>query len=149
MIYRAAAAFALTAIIAGCGGAPPATTGPAAPTAPAPGVTQPAVTQAPGGGNLGTNEGIARALVPPGSTQQSTSTFGDSFQIVVFTNMTLDQLKTFYTQQIPTTGATETGRFEISGTLTIAFTNPDGGIVVVPADDAGQFGITISVGIGG
>jgi hypothetical protein len=91
-------------------------------------------------------ESIARSLLPPGATQQSFSTIGNAVQLVGISSMSLDELKAFFSQQIPASGVRETGRFELEGTLTIALANPDGGIVIVPANDAGQYLVTISVG---
>jgi hypothetical protein len=96
--------------------------------------------------NSGNFEAIARSLFPPGATQQSASSIGNAFQLVGISDMSFDELKSFYAQQIPASGATETGRFEVEGTLTIALANPDGGILIVPANDQGQYLVTISVG---
>jgi hypothetical protein len=97
----------------------------------------------PGGGD---NEAKARALVPPGSTQVSTSSVGGNFSIVVSTPQTLEQLAAFYTTAIPAAGMTETGRFTLEGTLTIAFSNPEGGVVAFADPNAGSTIVTISVG---
>lgn len=120
---------------------------------------QPTITQAPGGATQqpgaatqqpapvgGDNEAKARALAPPGSTEVSLNKVGNSVQLAVSTTQNLEQLESFYTTAIPAAGMTETGRFTVSGVLTIAVTNPDGGIVAYSNPDDGTTYITISVG---
>jgi hypothetical protein len=132
----------LTIFILACGGGRPTITqAPGGPTQPPAGTTQ----QPPLPG-LGDNMSKARALVPPNSTEHSDSTAGSNVSIVVVTTQTLEQLGAFYQQQIPAAGMTETGRFTLGETLTISFTNPDGGIVAVVDPSQGVI-VTISVGI--
>ena len=147
MFHRAAAVLALAGLLAACGGGATATVTPVEPTAQPPSATDaPAATTPPGGGNTGSFEGVARSLFPPGATQQSSFSTGNAFQLIALSSSSMDELGSFFSQQIPALGLTETGRFESGGTLTIAFTNPDGGILIIPADDEGQYLITISVG---
>ena len=96
--------------------------------------------------NTGDNESRARALVPPGSTQLSESSFGNAFQLTLSSTQSIEQLGAFWTQAIPAAGMQETGRFTAEGSLTIAFTNPDGGIVAAPDPSTGTVTIVISVG---
>ena len=144
MIKRSLAGLLLAGLLAACGGGgAPATQAPGgqATTAPA------GATQAPGGGgNTGDFATIAQNLVPPGSTEISRSSIGNSAQVIVSSNQSLQDLAAFYSQKIPALGLTETGRTEMQGTLIIALGNPDGGILVVPGDEAGANLITISVG---
>ncbi len=113
----------------------------------APGTTPgPAITPGapqPGGGD---NQSKARSLVPPGSTEMSSSAAGDSYSIVVSTTQTVEALGAFWQSAIPAAGMTESGRFNLGGTLTIALTNPDGGIVAIPDPSQGITIVTISVG---
>jgi hypothetical protein len=154
VITRSSAVLALAVLLAACGGTP-ATAGPGAnPTTPPaatqapPGGATPAppgggATQAPGGGSF---ESLARALVPPGSTEVTGTGTGNFYQLISATNMSLPELAAFYSQQIPALGLTETGRYELQGTLTIALANPDGGILIVPGNEEGQNLITVSLG---
>lgn len=150
---RVAAALAAIALLAACGGtAAPATSQPT--TAPAPGGPTAAPggpTAAPGGAPTtapvgGSLESKARALVPPGSTEVSQIATATSYQLIFSTTMSLDSLKQFWAQQIPAQGMAQSGSFEMQGVLTIALTNPDGGIVAVP-DEEGKFIVTVSLGI--
>ncbi len=133
----------LAMVIVACssGGAAPTvgapTAAPGGPTA-APG----GPTTAPAGGSM---ESIARALVPPGSNEVSGVQSGGSYTLIVTTTMSIEELKTFYAQAVPASGATSSGQFEVGGTLTISLTNPDGGIVATPGGAEGNL-VTISVG---
>ena len=139
-----ALAVMLTACSSGAPGAtvpgvsqpPGATAGATNPPAATPGNPQPA-------GNL---EAAARALVPPGSVELSEAQYGNAYQLNVTTTMSLDQLKAFWAQAIPATGATSPGQFESGGILTVTLNNPEGGIVASPDATSGGYLITISLG---
>jgi len=145
--------------LAACGGSPAASTGPGRTTGPGGQATTPAqqasqpapvgtppaaVTPAPGGGGS-SSEAIVRALVPPGSTEVAHFQVGNQFSMTVSSQMTLAQLEAFFDQKLPSTGVTQTGKFNSTGSLIYAFTNPDGGVTV--ADDGnGGFQVTIAAG---
>jgi hypothetical protein len=67
------------------------------------------------------------------------------YQLSLTSTMTVDQLEAFWDERIPSLGMTLTGKFTSGGVLTIAITNPDGGIVAAPDGDGGV-GIVISLG---
>ena len=96
--------------------------------------------------NSGDNKTKARALIPPGATQVNEVVVGNSYTVQVSSNQSLDQLATFWAQAIPAAGLQESGRFTAADTLTIAFTNPDGGIVASADSSSGFVLVTISVG---
>jgi len=140
-------------VLAACGGTATGTPG---------GTTPPGETQAPGetatpaetqdGGettppNAGDIEAKARALVPPGSTELGTGSFGGAFQITVTNPMSVAELEAFWDQKIPSLGMTVSGKFTAAGTLTIAITNPDGGIVA-GEDSSGSGETTIVISLG-
>lgn len=144
---KLAALFAMTFVLVACGGAG----APLASPGTGPTAQPPVATQAPGGGATaapvtGGLAALARELTPPASTEVSHFETPTSYQLIVSTTTPVDSLKQFWTQQIASLGITETGRFEMEGTLTIALTNPDGGILVVPGE-SGQHLVTISLGI--
>lgn len=103
-------------------------------------------TQNTGGGNQSDNKAKARALIPDGATQLSEIIIENNYTVQVTSTKSLDELSSFWTQAIPKAGLSETGRFTASGTLTIAFTNPDGGVVASEDPSGGGVIITISVG---
>src|SRR5687767_7767623 len=119
-------AIALVVVACGGGGVGPSPTPGSQATTPPGATNAPNVTAQP---NTGDNKSRARLLIPPGATQISESTFGSSYSVQLSSTQTLEQLGAFWTTAIPAAGFTETGRFSMAGTLTIAFTNPDGGIV--------------------
>jgi hypothetical protein len=140
-------AIALVVVACGGGAAPTATPGSQV-TAP-PGATDPpgataATTPQP---NSGDNKSKAQALIPPGSSAPLNEvTIGNSYTVQVTSTQTLEQLGAFWTTAIPGAGLQETGRFTSAGTLTIAFTNPDGGIVA--SEDSSSGGVFISISVG-
>jgi len=99
--------------------------------------------------NAGDNKSKARALIPAGATQLSEVNVGNSYTVQLSTTQSLEQLGTFWTQAIPAAGLQETGRFTQAETLTIAFANPEGGIVAFADSSSGGVIITISVGTSG
>ena len=141
-------ALGLAVLVAGC--STPATPTPGSEGTPAPAQATPDT----GGGqatagtepNTGDNKSKAESLVPDGATQLSEITVGNSYTVQVTSTKSLDELGSFWTQAIPNAGLTETGRFTAEGTLTIAFTNPDGGIGASQDPSSGSVIITISVG---
>lgn len=136
----------LAACSAGPSGAttPPGATPPAAATS-APNPPAQATSGAPQP-NAGDNASRGQALIPPGATQLSEISSGNAYSVQVSSTQSLEQLGAFWTQAIPAAGLQETGRFTADETLTIAFTNPDGGIVAAADPSAGGVIITISVG---
>jgi hypothetical protein len=95
--------------------------------------------------NTGDNKAKAQALIPPGSSAPINEvTVGNSYTVQVTSSMTLEQLGAFWTTAIPAAGLAETGRFTSSGTLTIAFSNPDGGIVASDTEN----GVLVSISVG-
>ena len=96
--------------------------------------------------NTGDNKSLARALIPQGATQLSEVNVGNSYTVQLSSTQSLEQLGAFWTQAIPAAGLQETGRFTQGETLTIAFTNPDGGIVAFADSSSGGVIMTISVG---
>jgi hypothetical protein len=141
-VKRLLGSITLVVVVAACGGGPVTPTQrPGQPTQ-APGGTT--TVPQPGGGNT---EAKARALVPPGSTELSATTQGNSYSLIVSTAQTIEQVGAFYQQAIPAAGLTETGRFTLGDTLTISVSNPDGGIVAVKDPSQGRVVVTISLGI--
>lgn len=134
-------AIALVAAACGGGGAVPTPTPGSQATSP-PGATS-ATTPQP---NTGDNKSIARSLIPPGATQLNEVQVGNSYTVQLSSTQTLEQLGAFWTQAIPAAGLQETGRFNQAGTLTIAFSNPEGGIVAFEDSSAGGVIMSISVG---
>ena len=96
--------------------------------------------------NGGDNKSKARALIPQGATQVSEVTVGNSYSVQVSSGQSLEQLGAFWTQAIPAAGLQETGRFTSGDTLTIAFTNPEGGVTASADPSTGSVIITISAG---
>lgn len=148
------ATFAVLALLlAACSGTPAATPTPGAgptsppagqPTNPPGNATPPAGTPGQPGSNF---EAIARALVPPGSQDTYFTSFPGGYALTVTTSQSVEQVGQFLTQAIPAAGLTETGRFTMAGVLTVAFTNPDGGVVASSAE-GGPTTVVISVGSG-
>jgi hypothetical protein len=149
--FRVIAIAATAVLILACSGsgavptAPGATSGPdgaptGVPTQPGGATTNPQIP-------AGDLEARARALIPPGSTEAGESTFGSLYQVTVTNPQTLEQLGPFWTTAIPGAGMTETGRFTAGPVLTIAFVNPDGGVVATRDDSTGVTTILISTGI--
>ena len=147
------------ALLLACGGSPaaptqrPAGSTPGAVATQQPAAQTPAVNPPPGqvtpgapAPNGGDNKTKARALIPPGATQVNEVVIGNSYTVHVSSNQTLDQLAAYWTQAIPAAGLQESGRFTAAETLTIAFTNPDGGIVASADPSTGFVLATISVG---
>ena len=135
---RVFAAFLLVATITACSGGGPA------PTSLPPGATPGTVaTPVPGGAR--DPQTIVLALVPPGSTEVSRSTVGNLFSVILSSQSSLADLESFFDQKLAALGLAGSGKFNVANTLTYAFTNPDGGIVVAPGDNGGQT-ITISAG---
>jgi hypothetical protein len=85
-------------------------------------------------------------LIPQGATQLSEFSAGNSYTVQVSSAQTLEQLAAFWTQAVPAAGLHETGRFSAGDTLTIAFENPDGGIVASKDASTGTVLCSISVG---
>jgi hypothetical protein len=149
-------ALAITVVLAACSAgstsssAPgSAGTPPAAASTPAPGDATPAGGQATAAApqqNAGDNKSRARALIPNGATQLTEVASGNVYSVQVSSTQSLDELGSFFTQAIPAAGLHETGRFTADGSLTIAFTNPDGGIVATEDPSSGGVIVTISVG---
>ena len=142
----------VVALLVGCGsgaaGPTPgsaATQGPAATSAPGepgPGQATPVVPQP----NAGDLESRARALIPAGATELSETTIGNAYTVQVSSSQSLEDLGAFWTQSIPAAGLQETGRFTAGDTLTIALTNPDGGIVASRDPSTGAVIVSISLG---
>lgn len=143
-MHRFAWLVAIALVVVACGGG----AGPS-PTPGSQATTPPGATNAPNGTaqpNTGDNKSRARLLIPPGATQISESTFGNSYSVQLSSTQSLEELGAFWTQAIPAAGLTETGRFTMAGTLTIAFTNPDGGIVA--SEDASAGGVIMNISVG-
>jgi hypothetical protein len=111
-------------------------------------VPNPPAQQTPGAPqpNAGDNESRARALVPPGSTELSETSFGNAYQLTLTNPQSLEQLDAFWAQAIPAAGMQSTGKFEMDLSLVIAFTNPDGGISAT--NDGSGSGSTIVISVG-
>jgi len=147
------AALALIAVvIAACSGTTPQTTAPAGGGTPVPGgETTPAPTSGGGGAqtpapNASDAEAKARALVPDGSTETGHLETGGLFQIYLTNPKSVKDLEAFWDAKIPQAGLTQSGKFEASGAVTYAFTNPDGGILASPDPSGSGTTIVISVG---
>jgi hypothetical protein len=132
----------LAASLLACSSASPTPT-PAGAT-PAPGITA-APNSGPTAAPAGDNQALARALVPAGASNVTEASVGNMRQIYATSSQTIEQLQAFWEQAIPANGMVIGGSFPSAGTLTIAFTNPDGGIVAAP-DPSGGISIVISVG---
>jgi hypothetical protein len=142
-------------ILAACSGAPAATTPGSQATEP------PGATSTPGSGeqtepggttpqpNTGDNKAKAQALIPTGCSQISEFTSGGNYTVSLSCTQTVEQMAAFWTTAIPAAGLTESGRFSAAGTLTIAFTNPDGGITAAADTSTNTTVVTISVGTSG
>lgn len=138
-------AIALVAAACGGGGVVPTATPGSQVTLPpgataTPGATA-AITAQP---NTGDNKSKAQALIPPGASAMNEITIGNSYTVQVTSAMTLEQLDAFWTTAIPAAGLTVSGRYSASGSLIIAFTNPDGGITASTTDN----GVLISISVG-
>ena len=149
-MFKRIAALAVCAIaIAACSGTPTTETpGPGGTETPGAGATEtPGATQGgqtnPPAGDL---EALARALVPPGSTETQKVEIGGFFQLYITSTMSLAELEAFWDSKIPSLGMTLAGKFTGSGSLTISITNPDGGIVATEDTSAGNVGIVIALG---
>jgi len=150
MFRRLVAGGALLLLIS-CGGSSP-TQAPGGQTAAPPadgGGTTPAPVATPAGGqpNAGNLAAIAAALVPPGSTEVSHVDVGNSYSTTATTTQSLTDLQSFYAQAIPAAGLTMSGQFISGNALSVAFTNPDGGVVATTDTGTGETVIIISVGI--
>jgi len=145
--------------LAACGGSPAASTGPGRTTGPSGQATTPAqqasqpapvnnppaaATPAPGGGG-GSPEAIVRALIPPNALELNHAQVGNSYTVQLSSQSSLADLQAFWDQKIPTTGVTQSGKFNQADSLVYAFTNPDGGITA-GSDGSGGVLITISAG---
>jgi hypothetical protein len=139
MLTRLVLVGALAVALVACGGGSPPTPAGQASTPAAPGATV-----APGGGG-GSTESIVQALVPPGATQQNHATVGNLVTVVVSTTSSLNDLQAFFDAKIPSLGLTQTGKFNVQDSVTYAFANPEGGIVIA-ADGNGGYLVTISAG---
>jgi hypothetical protein len=144
---RLLAVAVLGAVLAACGGTTssgpsraPATIGTVA--TPGGAGTPAAATPGPGARDP---ETIVLALVPPGATEVSRSTIGNLFTVTLSSSSSLADLESFFDQKLASLGMSGAGKFNVANTLTYAFTNPDGGIVVAPGDNGGNV-ITISAG---
>jgi hypothetical protein len=84
--------------------------------------------------------------VPPGASETSAVSIGNAYQLTLSSNQSLEELEAFWDQAIPAAGMQSTGRFTADGSLTIALTNPDGGIVATGDPSTGGVTIVISVG---
>jgi hypothetical protein len=152
MLKLVLASTVLAALLVACSAGAPAT--PSAPAAtPTPGATQAAPSPTPPGSgnttpaaNTGNAEAIVRALVPPGATEVSKVETGDFFSLSLSSSQSIAELEAFFDQKLPSTGVTVSGKFTAAGTLTIAFTNPDGGITATP-DGSGGTLVVITAGI--
>lgn len=147
MPKRILALAVLAVVLAACGSAatPPSGTQP-------PGTEAPTESATDGGGvtappNAGDLEATARALVPPGATETGHLETGGVFQLYLTSAMSLADLEAFFDQKIPSLGITVSGKFTVSGTLTYAFTNPEGGIVA-GEDTSGAGGTSIIISVG-
>ena len=111
-------------------------------------VPNPPAQQTPGAPqpNAGDNESRARALIPPGASEVGEASFGGAYQLSLTSTQSLEQLDAFWAQAIPAAGMQLTGRFTVEGTLTIAVSNPDGGIVAARDASTGVTTIVISLG---
>jgi hypothetical protein len=152
MTRRFAALALIAAFMTACSGStsttPPAgaaTATPGAQATPEPGSSGGggATTPAP---NAGDNEAKARALVPDGSTETAHVASGGIFQVYLTNPKSVKELEAFWDAKIPQTGLTQSGKFEVNGSVTYAFTNPDGGIVAGP--DSSGTGSTIVITVG-
>jgi hypothetical protein len=147
MFKRIGALIVLAAVVFACGGSPTTQTpgagatdtpGAAATDTPAPGQTTP-----PNAGDLKTK---AQALLPSDATVLSEITVGGAYQVSATSRTSITDLEAFWEQKIKDLGMTQTGKFTAEGVLTIAITNPDGGIVAGTDTSTGDTTITISLG---
>jgi hypothetical protein len=136
-------------LLLACSGGPAGPTPGSQTTTPPAATNPPNVTAEPGTAqpNAGSNEQRARALIPPGATEVSAGSIGNSYQLTLTSDQTLAELEAFWAQAIPAAGLHSTGQFTADGTLTIAFANPDGGIVAAN-DLSGEQGVTIVISVG-
>jgi hypothetical protein len=147
MFKRIGALAVLAVVVFACSGSPTTQTpgagatdtpGAGATDTPAPGQTTPP--------NAGDLKGKAQALLPSDATVVSEVTVGGSYSVTATSKTSVADLTTFWEQKIKDLGMTQTGKFEAGGALTIAFTNPDGGIVAGTDTSTGETTIAISVG---
>ena len=138
----------LAVVIAACSGSSSATN---TPGSQATATEQPGgATQNPGGQTTPPNaadlKAKAQALLPSDATIVSEVTVGGAYQVTATSNKSIAELTTFWEQKIKDLGMNQTGKFEAGGALTIAFTNPNGGIVAGTDSSNNQTTIAISVG---
>jgi hypothetical protein len=88
---------------------------------------------------------MARALAPPGSTELQFVESSGVTALYLSSTTPIDQLEAFFDQAIPAQNITVSGKSKLSGSLIYSLENPVGGVVVTPADQAGN-AITISLG---
>jgi hypothetical protein len=148
MFKRIGALAVLAVVVFACSGSPTtqtpgvgATDTPgAAPTdTPAAGQTTPP--------NASDIEAKVRALVPDGSTEVGKTEIGGLFQLTLTSPKSLQELEAFWDQKIPSLGMNLAGKFTAGGVLTIAISNPDGGIVAgEDTSGSGLTSIVISLG---
>jgi hypothetical protein len=156
VIQRFFAGVVLAVLVVGCSGNanPTNSPGPGSTATPGPTATSDNGGQTPGSptDNPTTNPGgggditaLVQALIPAGATESGRLSLGGSLQVYLTSTASMADLESFWDQAIPANGMTESGKFTAEGILTIAITNPDGGIVATPNDD-GTVGIVISLG---
>ncbi len=138
-------AFAIIAVmIAACSGSPAATSTPA---------SQPTATEEPGATagqttppNTGDLKAKAQALLPSDATVISEVTVGGAYSVTATSKKSVAELTAFWEQKLKDLGITQTGKTEAGGSLVLAFTNPDGGIVAGTDTSSGETTIAISLG---
>ena len=89
----------------------------------------------PGGGSNLDVEAVARALVPPNSTEVSKTTAPDTWFVIYETTESIDSLRSFYESAIPGAGLT-----------VVSTTTANGGVSwAMATDESGTFGGAVSV----
>ncbi len=140
----------IAATLAACGGTA-ATTAPRTSTAPGQATAAGAATSAPGPAGTtapapaGNVENVVRSLIPTGALELSHAQVGGQYSVQLSSQSPLADLQSFWDQKIPSLGLNQTGKIGVADSVTYAFTNPDGGIVVA-SDGSGGWLITISAG---
>jgi hypothetical protein len=137
-------------VVAACGGSP--TNEPGSTPTPGAEATPTAGETATDGGqpttppNTGDLKAKGQALLPPDAQQTTEVTAGGVYQVYATSGTSLADLKAFWEQKIPSLGMTLTGTTSSEGSLIIAFTNPDGGIVAGTDTSTGDTTLVISLG---
>jgi hypothetical protein len=166
----AVVAVLLATALAACGSASPSAPGSSAPgavTGPTPGSSQTSQASQPaqpsseatdgtsggssgGGGQSGDIDALAKALVPPNSTEMTKTTATDTWFAMYQTTDSLDALKSFYEAAFPKAGLTVISTSSASGTLSWAIANAGGGpfggaVSIFPTGD-GKNGVQVTIG---